>query len=265
MDCRKPLLVALVVVCGLAGCKTSTPTQTAAISQPLPPAPVTTVTLKKEEDQPKRAPKALTCASYGRFAADEADKPGISPVEAQEKRDVARKAYQQALRIDPKCLEAYQGLGRLYIAMKDYRAATKTYLEGQRHFPKEPSLYYELGMCHAQQKEWEPALQNLSKAAELDPEERFYNHYLGYALARAGRYDDSLKVFERLESEQEAHYHVACMLRHLNQLDLCREHLQTALLKDPQMQPALALLSELNAPAPPQPIQQTNYTEETPH
>ena len=205
---------------------------------------------------------------FGDFAAQEAAAPEKTLVQVQELRDTSRKAYQQALSIDPNCLSAYQGLTALYVSMKDYKHAIATYQDGLQHRPNEASLWYELGMCYARQKEWELALQHLNKAAELEPESRKYANALGYALARAGRYNDSLIVFERLQSESEAHYNLARMLHHLNQTDLCRQQLQAALQKDPEMQPALALWAELNnnpekATAQPA-VQQTSFMEASP-
>jgi Flp pilus assembly protein TadD len=266
MDCRKSLFVALCCVGGLAGCDTTKPTTVTSSSQPLLPGQVVDVNVKKEAERPKRTPQAITCVRYGDFAAGEAAAmTDASPTEIQQKRDLARKAYQQALSIDPKCLEAYQGLTALYVAMKDYKHAVGTYQDALRYYPKDSSLWYELGMCYARQKEWEPALSHLNKAVELDPENRQHNNALGYALARTGRYDDSLTVFQRLQTESEAHYNLARMLRHLNEIDLSRQHLLVALQKDPEMKDARSLLAELDRPGSQQPIQQTNFNEELPH
>jgi tetratricopeptide (TPR) repeat protein len=265
MDCRKPLVLALGLAAGLAGCAT-THTTISPTAQGPAVGPTSEIVVKKAVDPPKHNPQAMTCVAYGDFANDEASH-AENTVDRDEKRNIARKAYQQALSLDSKCLPAYQGLARLYVAMKDYQHAVTTYQEAQRHFPKEPSLYYELGMCYGQQKQWEPALQNLSKAAELDPENRLFNNILGYATARAGRYDESVKVFQRLETEQEANYRVAWMLKHVNEPELARQHLIVALQKDPQMESALALFSELSgggatqAPAPPE-IQQASFIKE---
>jgi tetratricopeptide (TPR) repeat protein len=265
MDCRKPLVLALGFAVGLAGCATHSTTISPTAEGPAA-GPTAEITVKKAVDPPKHNPQAMTCVAYGDFANDEANH-AENPVERDEKRNVARKAYQQAIGIDSKCLPAYQGLARLYVGMKDYQHAVATYQEAQKYYAKEPSLYYELGMCYGQQKAWDPSLQNLSKAAELDPENRLYNNVLGYAMARSGRYDESVKVFQRMETEQEAHYRVAWMLKHVNEPELARQHLIAALQKDPQMESALALFSELNgngaaqAPAPPE-IQQTSFIKE---
>jgi tetratricopeptide (TPR) repeat protein len=250
--------MALVLVCGLSGCSVLNPTPTTSVSPPMTTGQLANVPIRKAEDLPKHAPKAESCAAYGAFAAEEATAPGLNPVEVEEKRDLARKAYQQALSIDPKCLVAYQGLARLYIDMKDYRHATATYLEAQKKLPKESSLYYELGMCYGQQKDWNPAIQNLSKAVQLEPEKRLYNNVLGYALARCGRYDESLKTFMRLENEPEAHYRVAWMQWQVHQDDLARQHLIAALQVDPGMKPAQELLSTINGNGA-SAIQQANF------
>ena len=264
MDCRKSLCVALWLVGGLAGCNLTHPTPVVNNSQTLLPGQIVEGTVKKEADRPKRQPKAETCVAYGNFAASEASAPDQVPLEAQNQREIARKAYQQALSIDPNCLAAYRGLTALYVAMKDYPHAVATYREALKRFPKDASLYYELGMCYGRQKEWQLALQYLKKATEMDQESRPYNNALGYALGRAGHYDESLAVFERLQTEAEAHYNLARMLRHMNQPEQCREHLQVALKKDPQLKEAHALLAELDAP--PKEVQQANFSEEeTPH
>ncbi len=88
--------------------------------------------------------------------------------------------------------------------------------------------------------------------------------------ARAGRYDDSLATFMKVHDEPEAHFKLAWMLQHLNEIDLCKQHLRAALDKEPGMTKAQALLAELDAPSPPSPsvgggqagpVQPTSYSE----
>src|SRR5262249_61598904 len=114
----------------------------------------------------------------------------------------------------------------------------------QKH-PKEAPVWHELGMCYAQQKQWEPAIENLRHAVELDPEQRLYNHSLGFCLTRSGRYDEGFTVFAKLEGEASAHYNVARMLHHVNEDQLCKQHLRQALRLKPEMVPARDLLAKL--------------------
>jgi tetratricopeptide (TPR) repeat protein len=263
MDCRKPLCVALFLVSGLAGCSLFHPTPVVSNSQTLLPGQIVDVPVQKEADRPKRTPKAETCVAYGNFVAGEANAPDKAPLEVQAQRDIARKAYQQALSINPNCVGAYCGLTALYLDMKDYPHATATYQDALKRFPKEAAVPYALGMCYARQKDWAHSLEYLKKATELDQGSVLYNNALGYALAHAGHYDESLAIFERLQPEAEAHYNLARMLWQVHQDDAARQHLQIALRKDPQLKPARAMLAELDAPR--QEVQQANFSEETPH
>jgi tetratricopeptide (TPR) repeat protein len=173
--------------------------------------------------------------------------------------DQARKAYQQALSIDPKHLPAYRALARLYVDLDDQVHAVATFKKALALFPEDGSLWFDLGMCHARKKEWAPALEALGKAADKEPENRRIVNTLGYALARAGRYPESLACFTRVNSEAQAHFMLAQMLEHLGQPDLSRQQLRLALQKDPQLEAAQALLAKLDGQAA-EPIQQTVYT-----
>jgi tetratricopeptide (TPR) repeat protein len=121
-------------------------------------------------------------------------------------------------------------------------------------------------MCYARKKEWTPAVQDFQKAVELDPENRPFANTLGFALARAGQYDESLRCFARLQGEAMAHYQLARMLQHLQQTDLCRQHLELALAKDPKLDAARQMKDPLDGRAgqPVQAIQTVGYAEPQP-
>jgi tetratricopeptide (TPR) repeat protein len=115
-------------------------------------------------------------------------------------------------------------------------------------------------MCHARKKEWEPALKCLRKAGELDPENRQFSHNLGYCLARSGRYEESLACFTKTDGEAKAHYNLARMLHHMQQDDLSRQYLRTAVEKDPYLIPAKELLAQLeNGVAAPREVVPTGH------
>jgi tetratricopeptide (TPR) repeat protein len=143
-----------------------------------------------------------------------------------------------------------------------YTAALKT-------APEDATLWFSLGMTYARTKEWAPAVENLVRATELDPENRSYHRYLGFTLARAGRYDESVAVFTRYEGEAKANFYLAQMLEHMDQIDQCKTHLQLALAKDPQLADATRMLVRLNGvaasgsalPAGQSEVQPVSYTE----
>jgi len=203
----------------------------------------------KDDNLPKRQPHPSTCVTLGNNSEREANSPGKSPAEQEQLREQARLAYQQALNIDPSYLQASLSLARLYETMGDHGRAVATYQNALKAHPREASVYHELGLCHARQKEWEPALGNLGRAHQLDPENRQYANSLGFCLARAGRYDDSLALFRETLGEAKAHFELARMLHHLGQDDVCRQQLRIALQVDPGLTPAQQMLGELNGPS----------------
>jgi Tfp pilus assembly protein PilF len=202
-----------------------------------------------EKDLPKRKPAASTCVAFGDLELRGALDATRTPVQKEQALEMARCYYQQAIKTDAKCLDAYVGLARTYEELGDQNAAVTTYQKGLKVFPKRPGLWYDLGMCEARHKEWGPAVEHLQKASDLDPDNRIYSHMLAYTLARAGRCDESFACFRKTLGEAQAHYNVARMLHHLHQDDACQQRLQQALQADPTLKPAKQLLARLNTPA----------------
>ena len=234
MECRKPLTAVMVLLGGLTGCVT-TPTKPPSESVPV-----------AEKDAPKKTWKPATYVAFGNCQEGEAAQKDNQSIEQEQLRDQARRAYQEALRLDPTYLPAYLSLGQLYVTLGDYQRAVTTYRQGLEKYPKESNLWFALGMCQACQKEWTGAVEALRQAIGFDPENRQYINMLGHCLARAGRCEESLACFRRTGSEAQAQYKLARMLHHLQQDEQARVHLQLALQVDPNLEGAQQLLVALN-------------------
>jgi tetratricopeptide (TPR) repeat protein len=205
----------------------------------------------KQEDLPKRQPKAATCVAFATFREQQAADPKIGGTERTHLHDEARVAYNQALRIDPNYLPAHIGLAKLYVTLGDNARAVQIYENALEGHPKEPQLWYELGMFYAREKQWDLAIKDLQTACELDPENRQCIDMIGFCLARAGRYEESVAAFRKVVGEGMAHYNVARMLHHIQQDDLCKQHLVLALQASPDLAEAQQLLAELDHTAGP--------------
>ncbi len=262
MDCRKTLGLSFCLLLGAAGCShnvimrspeppvqaSSAPAPTSTPVQVLPPGAV----VRKAADLPPRMPHASTCVAFGDWASSEANAADLSDTVRQAKREKARKAFQQALAIDPHYLPAYESLALLYDDLKDHSHAVATYRKAAEMFPNEPRIFYDLGKCYGGAQEWTPAILALGRAVDLDPENRQYVDTLGWMQARVGRYDDSLTTFRKVHDVAEAHYRLALMLDHLNQPELCKQQLLAALEKDPHQERARTLLAKVEeTPAAP--------------
>jgi len=257
MDGRKSLLLVLSLLTATLGCSTTAKQTTGDQS-------IGRISLMKDEPvtslptEGAMQPHAPTCVAMGDYYAHEAAARDDAPALQSQMRDMARKAYQQALHIDANYLPAYKALAGLYQQMDDHDHAVAAYQKALQVAPTSHQLWFDLGMCYAQKKDWASALPNLSKAAELDPENRQYVNTLGFALARAGRYDESVACFARVQSKAKAHYNLARMLEHMQQTDQCKLQLQLALQADPRLEDAQDMLADLIGTAP-GPIQRTSY------
>jgi tetratricopeptide (TPR) repeat protein len=249
MDRRRPLLLAASLLAGAAGCSHfhHTPELPGAAVPSGPVAKIPAPEPAVASNGPKQH-RPESWVAYASYAAQEAA--ARDGAQAERIRETARKAYQEALRLDPNCLSAHQGLGRLYVMAGDQERAAASYQAALKLAPKEASLWYELGMGYARFKAWGPAVENLTQAAELDPENRQYVNGLGFVLARAGRYQEALTWLSRYNGEAKGHYQLARMLEHVKQPDLCKAHLRMALEKDPEFEDARRMLARLDGTAP---------------
>lgn len=241
MDGRKSLLV---TVCLVAGCVHQELAPDAVVDATHPQAPAGAAATA---DKPKKNPKPDTCVAFGNLHERAAAEPQCPPEEQDNHRDQARRAYLQALALDPDFLTALTGMGRLYENAGEHEQAVNYFRKGLQKHPSEAATWMELGMIHAKHKEWDPALECLGKAAQLEPSNHQYGKVLGFCLARAGRFDESYVCLKKLQGDAEAHYYIARMLLHLNQAETGMLHLQAALKANPNLAKAQQLLAEVEA------------------
>ena len=199
----------------------------------------------KADDLPKRTPKASTCVAFGDLRVKGVIQGDFKGPEREPALEQARKAYEQAMRIDPKNIDAYQGLAQVHQLSGDYNGALAVYHKGLKVDSGAASLWYDMGMCEARHGDWKTAVENLAKASNLEPENRTYTKSLAFALARTGRSEESVACFKKVMDESQARYNVARLLHHFNQDELSARQLQLALQSNPNNQPALELLAEL--------------------
>jgi tetratricopeptide (TPR) repeat protein len=247
MDCRKLLPLALWLAAGVAGC-----TPVAGLRPPGPPGAG-----KGEE----LTHKASTYVAFGDYRAASGFGAECSAQQQTQYREEARRAYLKAIEVDPKYLPAYLSLARLQAGCEDHAGAASIYERALKLNDRDASMWFEAGMCQCRLKNWNPAVEGLRKACELDPKNRQYGRTLGFALARAGRYEESFQVLAHHSGEAKAHLDLARMLRHQKQDAAARQQVLLALRMDPSLTGARALLGELGGLIPPPPeVQAVSYT-----
>jgi tetratricopeptide (TPR) repeat protein len=252
MDCRKSCWVGLALMTAALGCATrNSQTTTASGTNLMPNSPSgmpSPIEITKEKDLPKKPPSPGVLIAYGNLQAQEAADPERTPQGREQLLDQARRCYQQALELDPENLDALKALAHLYVSIKDHDRAIATYQHALKANAKDATIWFEMGMYQMQCKEWAPATENMRQAVTLDPENRHYVKTLGFALARAGRFDESVACLEQAVGPAEARYDVARMQLHLQQDEPAKQNLRLALQSDPKHREARMLLAQLEAP-----------------
>lgn len=261
MECRKTVGLALALGLGALGC------QKQLVDLPGGSRSYLSMSTDKMPDPSqirkaptRKDPPLAAVIEWANLNAGEAMSPDIAPARQAKLREDARQAYQRAMTLDPKCVEAYQGLARLYASMQDFPAASENYRKALELSPKNPTLWYEMGLSKNSEKDWDGALECMGKAAQLDPGNRDYLNTLAVLLTRVGRVTEALDCFVRGAGEAVGHYRLARTLQRLQQPELSRQYLEAALQKDPNLEVAQTMWQELNNSAS-QPIQQTSYHE----
>lgn len=252
----------------LAGCK-STSSGGPSLSQNSSPTmyrpesgEATVARAVSATDPKKKEPvKAATYVAVGAYRQQLAENPDLSFADAEQMRGSARAAYQDALKVDPKCAAAYIGLAKSYVVIEDANKAYEMYDKALAQIPNDASLWYEKGMTHARFKDWEGAVKCLNRAAQVDPDNRLYKRSAGMTLARAGKFNEAFAELSKCMRPEEAHYTLARMSCHLDRPDLAREYLAFSLKAHPTYMPAHELTAELNHPRNQNPIQQTSHQE----
>lgn len=266
-DARMRMFIAGVALfaCSLSGClKTEALTAEEMNKYPRP----SKEQFQKVDPTQVRQPKPETCLEAGKMyealARSEATNPNTPNVAQQ--RDMtwkAKQAYQQALRLKPNWPEALAGLARVHELEDNPQAATEQFhLAVHSAQTKEDAVAcHQAGLFYGRLKQFELSIAAMLKASQLDPTNRTYAINYGFALARAGRYDEGYKYFSKIMSPSDAATRMAQMSQHTGDVDRARQFASFAVEQNPRNAQAREMLAKLDQP----PVQQAQGVEATPH
>jgi tetratricopeptide (TPR) repeat protein len=84
--------------------------------------------------------------------------------------DLAKRHYEQAIKLSPKYAEAINNLGTVQYAKRSYRRAVSEYQKALKISPNSASIYSNLGTAYFARKKYDAAFAAYQKALSLDPE-----------------------------------------------------------------------------------------------
>jgi len=144
----------------------------------------------------------------------------------------AIKHYQQALKVNPKYVQACYNLGNTYLAQGKYDLAKDQYLKSISLNHEFIPAYLNLGKIYLDSGRYETAQTVFKEAVKKSPREATAYVGLGLSLHSRYRFHEAREAYERalaIKPEQaEAHYNLACVLAQMNLMDEAWSHLQTA-------------------------------------
>ncbi len=163
----------------------------------------------------------------------------------------AEKVYIKVVALAPKTLEAYLGLGNLYLKQKNWDDAAEAYkvvLESDRD---NINAVGNLGQALANKGEWVAAAEVLNRAAKLDPGNSVRHATLGMAYMTIKDYKKAIKAYrEAIKHDRDNLSHkveLAKAAQASGDKALAEEMLTSVLARDPLHELAKQLLAEVRS------------------
>jgi tetratricopeptide (TPR) repeat protein len=247
MDGRKLFVFGAFALGVCTGCVPNANKNTALESQ-TPPADAVpaSASLSLFGDKQKKPPTLEL--SFAAMREANARRCNDQPEKQFSEFDEARKIYHEILKFDPNCVEAYRGLGRVYIGLGDFERAAATFKTGIEKHPTNSALYAEYSIVFSKRNNFPEAIRLMSKAVELDAENQEFQRMLAVDYVCNGQIEQGVAAMTRARGPAAAHYYVARVYERKGRIDLARAELQKALEANGNLQEAHAMLDELNAP-----------------
>lgn len=152
----------------------------------------------------------------------------------------AIEAYQRAIKKNAKLVSAYNGLGVVYMELKQFQDAERVFKEALQLNPDFAWIHSNLGLMYTKTGRYEEAIPELKKAINIMPDLESAHLNLGSSYRWLRMYQkahDAYKEVLRINPDSSlAHYALGMTYRDLNDLDSARK--EYLILKD--LDPELA-------------------------
>ena len=191
MEGRWKSLLAGSILFGLVGCETVHTTRPSGTSEP--PLVSRKPPVEAKDNTP---PKLETLIAWANVRLSTAAMPDRSERDRDQNVKEAQAAYQQILRRDPKNLDGMLGMARSYKIMEEKDSCVAWYQKAAKAVPTNASIWGEMGQALEVLHDRDAAIHCYHIATQIDPDNKDYKKTLGFALARAGRYEEGICLAE---------------------------------------------------------------------
>src|SRR5258708_11875500 len=132
--------------------------------------------------------------------------------------DIARKYYEQAVKLKPNYSEAINNLGTVYYASKSYRRAISQYKKAIKIAPDSASIHSNLGTAYFARNQMPLATEEFRVALKLDP--NVFEHHSSYGVMLQER---------TVQDKAKFHYSMAALYAQGGRSELALQYLRKAL------------------------------------
>lgn len=135
--------------------------------------------------------------------------------------EAAMRHMQNAVRLDPRFVQAREGLAAMYEQHRGLDSAIAEYERGIKEDPKNEARYcYRIAEVYFVNRRWESALEWLKRADGLQPNDFHVERMTGFCLERLGRWKEAEQHWSRLLEKDAKDTNIqralARVRRHLN-------------------------------------------------
>lgn len=111
----------------------------------------------------------------------------------------AEEKYLEAIQLDYKNVDSYEGLGEIYLRKKEYKEAKETFQFVLKLDPDRADIYFDLSQASVGLGEGDKAIEYLEKALEFEPNNPKYLDYLIEVSIMSKNYKSARTTLERLK------------------------------------------------------------------
>jgi Tfp pilus assembly protein PilF len=160
----------------------------------------------------------------------------------------AESAYREALKADPKRVDALVRLAALRDKLGKFDESAQLYRRALALKPGNPDIYANMGYSQYLQQHWAEAEMNFKQAIAIQHDHRSAHNNLGLVFAQTDRADEALAEFRRAGcTEADAHNNLAFCLMIQGRWDAARAEYAVAIKLDPSLRNARKALTQINA------------------
>ena len=162
--------------------------------------------------------------------------------ERRGEQEQAERLYRAVLKKAPHDPRPYHRLGAMAVEKREFAQAEEHFRVALSVASPSADLLSDIGYCRYLQQQLKEAESTLNQALKLEPNHVAATNNLALVVGAEGRFDESLALFKRVNSEAKAYANLAYVLAQHGELQRSKEIYLRALTLDEKMRSGAALL-----------------------